>query len=202
MNHATHTIGNSASVAQRFGTENTRVREEKLLEVLCVNNTAGTLYMQVHEIGNTQFTVSGAGTAGANQNYVELSTKSNGYTQWQSADTNYTISVSGGKFVLFNGATSLYSGGALEANGEIAPPWEQSWSVTGGAAGLPVVTVPIAIAPIDTSVPVFSFPVFAGLGGTLGQCADMKGIYCCWSSTLTTKTIAAASGPIQIVIKG
>jgi len=113
MNHATHVIGNASSVASRFGTENSVVRPEKLMDVLCFNSTGGTLYLQVHEIAS--------GTA---------------------------------------------------------------------------------TAPSEGAVPLFSFPVLGGLGGTLGRSCDMTGVYCCWSSTAATKTIASASGSIVIVIKG
>ena len=115
MNHATVVIGSQTSVASRFGTNSTITRPEKLLDVLCFNNTGGTLYMQVHELA---------------------------------AGTNTSS------------------------------------------------------PPADGVVPMFSFPVIGGLGGTLGRSVDMTGIYCCWSSTQATKTIAAASGSINIIIKG
>lgn len=113
------TIGDSASVAQRFGSESVAIRPEKVLNVLAYNNTGvqgdgASLFLQVHEI---------------------------------------------------------------------AP----------GAAG--------AVAPAEGSVPRFSFPVFSKTGGMLGQQVDMTGIYCCWSSTQATKTIAAASGSISIIVK-
>jgi hypothetical protein len=115
-----HTIGDSTSVAQRFGSENGAIRPEELLNVTCFNNTGaqgdgGSLFLQVHEI---------------------------------------------------------------------AP----------GAAG--------AVVPAEGSVPKFSFPVFSKIGGMLGQRASLTGIYCCWSSTGPTKTIAAASGWINIIVKG
>jgi len=60
-----------------------------------------------------------------------------------------------------------------------------------------------ASAPADTAVPKFSFPVQAGLGGTLGRSVDMSGIYCCWSTTDLTKTLVGSeSGSIVIVLKG
>lgn len=59
-----------------------------------------------------------------------------------------------------------------------------------------------AVAPIDTSVPKFSFPVFSKTGGMLGQQVDLTGVYCCWSTTEATKTLVAAnSGSIIIVLK-
>jgi len=64
-----------------------------------------------------------------------------------------------------------------------------------------IATGPV-VAPVDTTVPTFSFPVFSKTGGVLGQCADMMGIYCCWSTTPDTKTIVAAvSGSIVIKVK-
>jgi len=69
----------------------------------------------------------------------------------------------------------------------------QVHEIAPGAAG--------AVAPAEGAVPKFSFPVQAGLGGTLGQEADLKGIYCCWSSTQATKTIAGASGEINIIVR-
>lgn len=59
-----------------------------------------------------------------------------------------------------------------------------------------------AVAPAEGAVPRFSFPVFSQTGGMLGQRCDLTGIYCCWSSTKATKTIAAASGSIVVVVKG
>lgn len=56
-------------------------------------------------------------------------------------------------------------------------------------------------APIDTAVPKFSFPVQAGLGGTFGEEVDLSGIYVCWSTTQATKTLAGASGEINILVK-
>jgi len=65
------------------------------------------------------------------------------------------------------------------------------------------VTVPQSSpVPAEGSKPRFSFPVQGGLGGALGREADMSGIYCCWSSTQATKTIAAASGELNIILKG
>ena len=57
--------------------------------------------------------------------------------------------------------------------------------------------------PADGQEPRFSFPVQGGLGGTLGRSVDMQGIYCCWSTTSATKTlVGAASGSINIIVKG
>jgi hypothetical protein len=201
MNHATHTIGTAASVASRFGTENAGpiVRPEKLLDVLCLNNTNGTLYMQVFEIQNTQITASGAGTAGVNQAFNLQSTLSGGRQQWQSADTNYSLvwDTTNLYWKILSGATPLYTNAAQV-------PWEGTWlTVAGnGTAPAPSFTAPIAVAPAGATVPKFSFPVQPGLGGTLGRSVDMDGIFCAWSSTALTYTAAGSSGPIWIVVKG
>lgn len=77
---------------------------------------------------------------------------------------------------------------------------------TGGVLYLQVHEIAPGInvaAPIDTAVPLVSFPVQGGLGGTLGRGLDLQGIYCCWSTTQATKTlVGAASGSINIVVKG
>jgi hypothetical protein len=77
---------------------------------------------------------------------------------------------------------------------------------TGGVLYLQVHEIAPGInvaTPIDTAVPLFSFPVQGGLGGTLGRSVDIQGIYCCWSTTSGTKTlVAAASGSINIIVKG
>lgn len=49
--HHTHTFGNSTSVKERFGSENSAIRAEKLEDVVCVNETAtNPLFLQVHEL--------------------------------------------------------------------------------------------------------------------------------------------------------
>lgn len=109
MNHATHIIGNGASVATRLTSENGAVRPEKLMNILCVNETGSDLYMQYHD-----------------------------------------------------GKTAL-------AGGE---------------------------------VPMLSFPVTSGQGGTVGQPIDIQGGICAWSSTPAVYTAVGASGSINPVIKG
>jgi hypothetical protein len=49
MNHASHFIGNAASVSTRLTSENGSIRPEKLLDILCFNNTGGVLYLQYHD---------------------------------------------------------------------------------------------------------------------------------------------------------
>jgi hypothetical protein len=49
MNHAVHLIGNSASVSTRLTSENGAIRPEKLMDILCFNNTGGVLYLQYHD---------------------------------------------------------------------------------------------------------------------------------------------------------
>lgn len=216
MNHATLTIGDATSVAQRFGTNSLNplvVRPEKLKDVLCYNNTGGTLFMQVHEIGNTQITVSSAGTAGANQAYNLQTTLKNGQPWWLSADTNFSIQAIAGAVApsvaitweILSGVTPIYftttQGDSFTGGTGFTFPWFGSWSTSTGAAPAPAVSSPVAVAPPDGAVPRFSFPVATLLGGTLGQECDLSGIYCCWSSTQATKTIAGASGSITIVLK-
>jgi|APFre7841882654_1041346.scaffolds.fasta_scaffold16991_2 hypothetical protein len=109
MNHASHIIGNAASVATRLTSENGSIRPEKLMDILCFNNTGGTLYMQYHD---------------------------------------------------------------------------NKSSLAGG------------------EVPLISFAVQGGLGGTLGRGLDVMGGICAWSTTQATYTAAGASGAINPVIKG
>lgn len=208
MNRHTKIYGDSTSVTQRFASDNAYVRPEKLLDVVCTNTSGGTLYMQVHEISNTQITVSAAGTGAVNQAYNLQSTLTNGSPWWLSADTLYQIVAT----ALVNGQVpswqlQLVAGNVVQYTGtnpnpsEALFPWFASWSVNAGAAPVPAVSVPAAVAPADGVKPRFSFPVQTGLGGSLGEECDMTGIYCCWSSTQATKTIAAASGEINILIK-
>lgn len=50
MNHATHIIGNASYVASRLTSENSNIRPEKLVDILCFNsNNATTYYMQYHD---------------------------------------------------------------------------------------------------------------------------------------------------------
>ena len=109
MNHATIIIGNAASVSTRLTSNNGSIRPEKLVDILCVNETGGVLYMQYHD--------------------------------------NKT-------------------------------------------------------ALAGAEVPLLSFPVQAGAGGTLGRSLDIMGGICAWSSTAATYTAAGASGSINPIIKG
>jgi len=49
MNYPTIRIGTAASVASQITSNNAAIRPEKILDVLAVNNTGGTLYMQYFE---------------------------------------------------------------------------------------------------------------------------------------------------------
>lgn len=81
------------------------------------------------------------------------------------------------------------------AQGDGAALYLQIHEIAPGPAG--------AVAPADTAVPKFSFPVFSKTGGTLGRSVDMTGVYCCWSTTEATKTLVGGnSGSIIVVLKG
>ena len=199
MNYATHTIGNAANVISRLGTESitpTVVRPEKLLDVLCLNNTAGLLYMQIFEVQNTIVTISGAGDAGSNQTYALQGTRL-GLPQWVGQTTaTYSLAWYGSFWQVTNNGIAVYSNTAQV-------PWEGTWSLGAGAAPGPTVSTPTAVAPANGTVPRFSFPVQPNLGGTLGRTADMDGIFCAWSTTANNLTlVGAAAGSIEIVLKG
>ena len=193
MDYSLHRIGDQTSVAQRFGSENGFVRPERLNDVLCVNTSGGTLYMQIFEVNAGLVPFGTAYTAGS----YSLTGLTAGHT--------YSY-----KFGPNDGAITPAGQGIISGPGAgtfVATGTTLLIASTGGAA-VPVtlnivdVTVPQATpVPIEGAIPTFSFPVQAGLGGTLGREADMSGIYCCWSSTQATKTIAAASGSIVIEIK-
>lgn len=50
-------------------------------------------------------------------------------------------------------------------------------------------------------VPLLSFPVQGGAGGTLGRSLNIGGGICAWSSTAATYTAVGASGSINPVLK-
>ena len=196
----THTIGSATSVASRFGSENGIVRPEVLLDVPCFNNTGGVLYMLVFEITNSLIpfgtAYSGAGgytltglTIGHTYSYLTGAGEPAATTLTNGAQV-FTVPASGqalsGTFVAT--ATTLVIAAATD-----------SANIT---ANIQDVSVPNnATVPAEGAVPKFAFPVQGGLGGSLGKAVDMSGIYCCWSSTQATKTIAAASGSIAIIIE-
>ena len=189
----THLIGNAASVASRFGSENGIVRPERLLDVFCFNNTANLLYMQVHSITNSLIP---AGTTYAGGGTATLAGLTAGHVYSYQFGANDTNIVNGTETIL-----AAKGAGTFTAQGT---------SVTLTGTGSAIITTQITDLTVPNSVPVpaegavprFSFPVQGGLGGELGKEADMTGIYCCWSSTQAIKTIAAASGSIVIEIRG
>jgi len=189
--HSIHVIGNATSVTSRFGSENGFVRPQQLVDVTCINTSGGNLYMQVFDITNTlvpfgsvytnllPFTLTGL-TVGHTYSY------NFGANEASISDTPSSYTTKAGTFVALNTSIQIFP------------------SVSGGFVTLQLndLTVPQATpVPIEGAVPKFSFPVLAGLGGTLGRECYMSGIYCCWSSTQATKTIAAASGEINILLR-
>jgi hypothetical protein len=197
MNHPTHTIS-SGNCKQLFGTESGIVRPEKLLDVLAFNNTGiqgdgGALYLQVHEVdpglvaGRTAY----SGGPGA---YL-LTGLTAGHTYDYQFGNNDTNIVNGATTITVPAGTFVASGSSVTLHGT------PSALITTLITDL---TVPQATpAPIDGAVPMFSFPVFSQVGGTLGRSVDISGVYCCWSSTQATKTLVANnSGSIAIVLKG
>jgi hypothetical protein len=201
MNFATHTIGDSTPVINRFGTENSIIRPEKLMDVLCYNNTGGTLYMQVFdmEIGNSMIPFETPYAAGT----YTLTGLTIGHTYSYAAGTESgTTDVS-----IVTGAQTITFATAGLTGTFIA----QATTLTVNGTGTQIIGVRIldltvpssAQVPATGSTPTFSFPVQAGLGGTLGRCVDMSGVFCAWSSTAETFTpTVAASGAINIVLKG
>lgn len=189
MRHARLTIGDAASVANRFGTLSNRVRPEWLEQVAVVNTSGGTLYMQVFDIADGMIPFGTAYAAGA----YTLTGLTVGHTyayQLGVNDTSLTngaqvfTSPAGGTFVA-TATTAVFAG--TGTNMVTAYVQDQ--------------TAPQATpAPAAGSVPKFSFPVQAGLGGTLGIECDMAGIFCAWSSTQATYTSAGASGSISITV--
>ena len=197
MNFATHIVGDNTSVISRFGSYNGIIRPEKLLDVLCYNNTGGVLYMQVFEITNSLVPFGTVYTGGGNISVTGLTI---GHTYgYSSSNTNNDFNITNmSQLIVFS--TSGSSGTFVA----------QSTSVTLGGSpaslcdlNLVDLTVPnSASAPVAGSVPRFAFPVQSGLGGTLGRAFDMQGVYCVWSTTpLTLTAVVAASGPIQIILK-
>lgn len=190
MNPHTRVIGDATSVAERFGSVNGILRPEKVLDVTCINTSGATLYMQVHDLFSNNIVTGNYSGGGAK-------------------------TVSG----LTAGDTYYYEGGANDGtmtNGSVTVPTTAAYSGTFVAAGTSVTLVGTAAALVtlvirplrvrnsaaaEGAVPMFSFPVQAGLGGTLGRSVDIAAVYCCWSSTQAIKTIAAASGEINIVLK-
>lgn len=216
MNRHTHTIGDGSSVISRFGSENGRTRPEKVVDVVARNDTGGTLFLQIFEVGNSLIpfgtAYSGAGgytltglTVGHTYSYATGASEVAGCTLTNGAQVftvpaaggatqdNQTASISG-TFVAT--ATTLVIAGAT--NSALITADIEDTGLTPAGAG-----VNNAQVPAEGSSPKFSFPVQANLGGTLGEEVDMRGIFVCWSSTAATKTIALAnSGSIQIIIKG
>ncbi len=204
MIHATRKLGDSTSVAQRFGSTNGITRPEKVLDVLCNNTSGGLLYMQVHEVTNSLIpkgtTYSGGG----------------GYTlTGLTAGHTYRFLFGVNDTQITNGAQTITNGNPNTTPGDVGAGTFVAAGTTVALAGtgnaLITVSVVDQTAPQSTPVPAegavadFSWPVAggpAGSGGTLGDWVDLEGVYCCWSSTAATKTIAAASGSIVILVKG
>ena len=197
MNFATHSIGDQTSVASRFGTETGVVRPEKLLDVLCVNTTGGTLYLQIFDITNSLIPFGTAYSGGGSYTLTGLVVGRTYTYRLGANDTQFTnnavVYTGSGTFVaaattaVFTGTNSAIVTTFIE---QIVNPTANSQQVNS------------AVAPAAGSTPRFSFPVQAGLGGTLGRQVDMTGIYCVWSSSQATLTAAGASGSIEIIIKG
>lgn len=202
MIHSTRVIGDATSVASRFGTTNGIVRPEKLLDVTCFNNTGGVLYMLVFEL---------------TQSLIPFGTKYDGggaYTiTGLTAGHTYEFRFGANDTTITDGASVITNGNPNTAPGDVGAGTLVKLAGTtlalAGSAGALItlfivdVTAPQSTpVPAEGSTPMFSFPVQGGLGGTLGKQVDMAGIYCCWSSTQATKTIAAASGEINILLKG
>ena len=199
MNYATHIIGSNASVASRFGTENGIIRPEKLLDILCFNESAGVLYMQLFEVPNNLVPY-GAVYSGGNYSLTGLTA---GHTYYYQTGLNEHAIVNSPQNIVIFGTNSVPVG-TFVANGT---------SITisaGGAFGsspvtltvLDVTTIQSEPVPVAGSTPLLSFPVLNGLGGTLGREIDISGIFCAWSTTGDVFTAAGASGPIQIIVKG
>lgn len=148
--------------------------------------------MQVFEITNSLIPF---GTAYAGGGTATLAGLTVGHTYSYQFGANDTNIINNGTTILAATGAGTFVAGAT--------------SVTLTGTGSAIITTKItdqtvpqsAPVPAEGAVPKFSFPVQTLLGGTLGQGIDMTGIYCCWSSTAATKTIAAASGSIAIVIR-
>ena len=201
MNYPTHTLGDSTSVTSRFGSENGVVRPEKLLDVTCVNTSGGTLYMQVFEITNSLIPF-GTAYSGAGGYTLTGLTTGHTYSYLTGASEPVATTLTNGAQVFTVPASGQALSGTFVATAHTLVIAAATFSAI-ITANIQDVTAPNnAPVPAEGSKPRFSFPVLAGLGGTLGEQCDMTGIYCCWSSTQATKTIAAASGEINILIKG
>jgi len=192
MNHASHVIGDSTSVANRLGSENAFARPEKLLDVLCYNNTSGTLFMQVFSINDGLIPFGTAYSAGG---AYTLSGLTIGH--------NYAYTLGANETTLTNGAQVFTkpAAGTFKATATTAV-FAGTNSALVTCYIKDVTTAQATPAPAAGSVPRFSFPVQSNLGGTLGRCVDTTGIFCAWSSTQATYTAVAASGAINIIIKG
>lgn len=202
MNHATHVIGNSASVINRWGNESTAFRPEKLMDVLVFNSSASLLYMQVFNIQENiipqgtaysggAYTLSGL-TVGQTYNY-SMGANETSFTNGAQTFTKSTLA--SGSFVATATTAAFTGSGTAAVTAVVFNPNASAAQSTAGSDG--------RIAPASGATPMFSFPVQPGLGGTLGRSVDMDGIFCAWSTTAATYTaVGGASGSIVIIIKG
>lgn len=190
MNHPTRVFGDSASVASRFGSANGITQFEKLINVLCFNNTGGVLYLQVHEVNNGMIPNGTSYSGGGSYTLAGLTI---GHTYNYDFGAN-EVSITNGVQVITSAAGTFVATATTATiagtNSALVTLWIKDLTTPNSSQ-----------VPAEGAVPRFSFPVQGGLGGELGQCEDMTGIYCCWSSTQATKTIAAASGSITIIVK-
>jgi hypothetical protein len=187
--HAKVLYGDQTSVANRLASNNAFIRPEWLQDVACVNTTGGTLYMQVFDINDGMIPF---GTAYAAGTYT-LTGLVIGHT--------YTYNLGANETSLTNGAQVF---NAPNAGTFVATATTAVFAGSGTnlvTSYIQDLTSKVATpAPVAGAIPRFSFPVLAGLGGTLGQEADMSGIFCAWSSTQATYTAAGASGSIVITV--
>jgi hypothetical protein len=195
MNFPTKIFGDATSVTSRFGSANGIVIPERLIDVLCFNSSNAALYMLVFEITNSLIPF---GTAYAGGGTYTLSGLTAGHVySYRFHGTNDTSITNGSDTILASAGAGTFTAAGT--------------SVALAGTGSALITVDIldltvpqsAPVPAEGAVPRFAgFPVQSGLAANLGKSVDMTGIYCCWSSTALAKTIAAASGSIEIIVRG
>jgi hypothetical protein len=108
------------------------------------------------------YTVSGAGTSAANAVYVENGTLS-GKPKYEKSGSLLIIGWNSGDQVWFIGPSDNYPGHYYENYGTGATPPLTGWSVSGGAAPAPTLSVPAS----DTTRPVFASAAVSANGLTI-----------------------------------
>ena len=198
MNHATKRYGNAANVASQFATDTGIVYPCKLLDVMCLNNTAGLLYMQVFNTPNNLVAFGSSYVLGVfnvatvightyqyflGPNELSLSDGATSYQKSDSSAGTYIATTTQAQFHGSAGATAPVTGSLLDIS--------------------QITTRPATPAPAAGATASFSFPVQPGLGGTLGRCVDMAGVFCAWSSDQVIYTAPGGTpGSIIIICKG